>query len=75
VTLSAITTTNVNNLTLGIDGNYVQIAPLSPGKWQTTYPFSTSIVPPSQTNVMLTLTALRGDGTAASIQIPVSVVR
>ena len=52
-----------------------RIAPLSPGKWQTTYPFSTSIVPPSQTNVLLTLTALRGDGAAASIQIPVSVVR
>jgi hypothetical protein len=74
VTLSAITTTNVNNLTFGVDGNYIQIAPVVRGKWQTTYTFSDTIAPPGATNVSLTLTAIRGDGTSASIQIPVSVV-
>jgi len=73
-TLTAITTTNVNTPSLGIDGNFTQITPVAPGKWQMTYAFSTAAVSPGQTNVTLTLTAYRGDGQTASIQIPVSVV-
>jgi len=73
-TLTAITTTNVNTPRLGIAGNFTHITPVAPGKWQMTYAFSTAAVSPGQTNVTLTLTAYRGDGQTASIQIPVSVV-
>ncbi len=75
VQIYAITTTNVNNLTVGYNGNSTQLAQVSPGKWQAAYNFNTLGLPVGQHNVQLTLTAKRIDGSAASVAIPISIAQ
>jgi len=74
VRFSAVTTTNVARLTIGYQGFQTQIAQIAPGQWQSAYNFSAAGLTPGQTGVALTVTAARLDGTASSVQIPVSVV-
>lgn len=75
VQIYAITTTNVNNLTIGYNGHNTQLAQISPGKWQAAYNFNTVGLPVGQHNVQLTLTAKRIDGPAASVAIPISIAQ
>jgi type II secretory pathway component GspD/PulD (secretin) len=74
VHFAAVTTTNVSRLTIGYQGFQTQIAQTAPGQWQSSYNFSAAGLTPGQTGVALTVTATRLDGSASSIQIPVSVV-
>jgi hypothetical protein len=71
--VSAITTTNVTKVTVGFGSTTAPLTSVGQGKWQGSYPFSTAGLPASQSQVQLTLTAQRNDGTASSVNIPVSV--
>ncbi|MBV8118234.1 MAG: hypothetical protein JOZ01_09660 [Candidatus Eremiobacteraeota bacterium] len=73
--INAITTTNVQRLTIGTGATSINLSPLANGNWQGIFSANTLGLPPSATTVQLTLTATRGDGQTASIQIPVTLVR
>ncbi|MDQ6826475.1 MAG: type II and III secretion system protein, partial [Candidatus Eremiobacteraeota bacterium] len=75
VQVYAITTTNVNNLSIGYSGNTTSLAQISPGKWQASYNFNTVGLPVGQHNVQLTLTAKRIDGPSASVAVPISIAQ
>jgi type II secretory pathway component GspD/PulD (secretin) len=75
VRLSAITTTNVQKLTIGTSATQIGLSPLGTGKWQGVFTANALSLPPTATTIQLTLTASRGDGQNASIQIPISLVR
>jgi len=75
VRVSAITTTNVQKVSIGTSSTKITLAPVSPGAWQGVFPANSLALPPTATTVQLTLTAARNDGQSASIQIPVSLVR
>lgn len=76
MTVSVITTTNVNRLTFGPSPTNasVQLAKIGPGKWQSTFNFSTSGLPATQGNVQMALTAYSNTGAVATIQIPLSLI-
>jgi type II secretory pathway component GspD/PulD (secretin) len=74
VTISAVASTNVKRMTIGVNGFVTNLIQVAPSQWQATYTFSTSGISSSQNTVNLTLNAYRFDGTAASsVQIPVSI--
>jgi type II secretory pathway component GspD/PulD (secretin) len=73
VRVSAITTTNVQRVTIGAGNNNVSLGSLGKGIWQGVFSASVLNVLPSATNVQLTLIAARNDGQTASIPIPVSI--
>lgn len=73
--VSAITTINVAALTISYPGFATQLARIAPGQWQTGYNFNATSLPPDQTSVELTLTALSASGQSASMEIPVSILR
>jgi type II secretory pathway component GspD/PulD (secretin) len=73
VSFAATTTTNVARLTVGYQGFETSIAQTAPGRWQSTYNFSASGLPPGRSSVELTVTAARADGVAASLRIPIAV--
>jgi hypothetical protein len=75
VKVAAVTTTNVNKVTIGYGGFTTQIAQNGPGKWLSTYTFSTAGLPVPPATVPLTLIASRLDGTSATITIPVSITQ
>ena len=74
VTLNAITTSNVNVLTLSYNGVQTSIAQSGAGQWSATFPFTLVGLPVPNATIQLTLTASKNDGTASVIPIPVSVV-
>jgi general secretion pathway protein D len=76
MTISAITTTNVVHLSFGINPvtPETELTAISPGKWQSTFSFSTAGLPIAQSNVQLTLTASTGMGGTVSVPIPISVL-
>jgi type II secretory pathway component GspD/PulD (secretin) len=74
VRVSAITTTNVQRLTIGVGNTNVSLSSLGNGIWQGVFAANVLNVPPTATNVQLTLIAVRNDGQTASIPIPVSVM-
>jgi hypothetical protein len=73
VQVSAITTTNVNRLTVGYGGYAAQLSPMSPGQWQAAFNFIPGDLPVGQTQIMLTMTAYRQDGVSTNIPIPVTI--
>jgi type II secretory pathway component GspD/PulD (secretin) len=75
VRVSAITTTNVQKLTIGTGSTTVSLAPLGNGIWQGVFPANTLNLPPTAATVQLALVAARNDGQTATIAIPVSVTR
>ena len=75
VRVSAVTTTNVQRVTIGAGNNNVSLGSLGKGIWQGVFSASVLNVLPSATNVQLTLIAARNDGQTASIPIPVSMGR
>jgi hypothetical protein len=76
ITISAITTTNVNRLTFGASAISPQIslANIGPGKWQSVFNFSTAGIMTAQGSVMLSLNAYTNLGATTAIQIPLSLV-
>ena len=74
VTFTAITSTNVARLLL-LNGNaaVAQVQSQLPGHWQATFPFNGGSLSPTATSLMLTLTAIKQDGTTISMQFPVGV--
>jgi hypothetical protein len=74
VHVNAITTTNVQRLTIGVGPTTISLSPAGPsGAWQGVFAANALALPPTTTSAQLTLTASRGDGQNASVQIPVSV--
>jgi type II secretory pathway component GspD/PulD (secretin) len=76
MTISAITTTNVNRLTFGASAILPQIslASIGPGKWQSTFNFSTAGITALQGSVTLSLNAYSSLGATTAIPIPLSLV-
>lgn len=74
VQVSAITSTNVNRLTVGYAGYETQLAPINPGKFQAAFNFIADNVPVGLRHVQLTMTAYRQDGVSSIISIPVTIV-
>ena len=74
VTITAVTTINVANLTISYPGFATHLAEAAPGQWQATYNFSTASLPAGQSSVQLTLSASANAGQSASIQIPVNII-
>ena len=72
-TASVITTTNIARVTIGYGGYIVSLGQIAPDKWQAAFAFNAAGFPFGIPNVSLALTAYRIDGTASTIQIPVSV--
>ena len=74
VTFSAITTANVSKLVLSIGSAPLTVMQNSaPGQWSSTFPFNTGLIPQGAgPAVQLTLTATKADGTATSIQFPIT---
>jgi type II secretory pathway component GspD/PulD (secretin) len=75
VRVNVITTTNVQKVTIGTSATQIGLAPVEAGKWQGVFSANSLNLTPTATTVQLTLTASRGDGQSASIQLPVSMVR
>jgi len=76
ISIAAITTTNVNRLTFGPSAISPQItlASIGPGKWQSTFNFSTAGILTSQGNVLLSLNAYTNGGATTALQIPLTLV-
>jgi type II secretory pathway component GspD/PulD (secretin) len=75
VRVSAITTTNVQRVTIGTGNTNIALSSLGTGIWQGVFAASVLNLPATATNVQLTLIAARNDGQTASIPIPVSLTR
>jgi type II secretory pathway component GspD/PulD (secretin) len=73
VRVNAITTTNVQKLTIGSRSTTIGLSPLGQGKWQGVFSANALGLPPTATTLQLTLSASRNDGQSASIAIPVSL--
>ena len=73
VTVSAIVTTNVTKVTLGTAGMTTALSRVGPATWQGSFAFNAGMAQ-GQRSVILQLRALRSDGTAAQIAIPVNIL-
>jgi general secretion pathway protein D len=76
MTISAITTTNVAQLTFGPNSMLpmASLQNIGPGQWQGTFPFSEAGLPIGQASVNLTLTATTTVGASVVLPIPLSLV-
>jgi type II secretory pathway component GspD/PulD (secretin) len=74
ITVTAITTSNVDALTLSYNGVQTSIAQTGAGQWSATLPFTLVGLPEPNATIQLSLTATKSDGTSSVIPIPVSVV-
>jgi type II secretory pathway component GspD/PulD (secretin) len=72
-TVSVITTTNIARVTIGYGGYHVTLSQVGPDKWQSSFAFTAASFPFGVPNVSLGLSAYRVDGTAATVQIPISI--
>ncbi len=75
VSITAITTTNISNLTANFGSQSVSMGQIRPGEWQALFPFSLSAVPVGATQVPVMLTASRQDGAMTTISLPLGVSR
>jgi type II secretory pathway component GspD/PulD (secretin) len=76
VSITAITSTNVTNLTASYGSQSISMGQIRPGEWQALFPFSTSAISAvGAAQVPITLTASRQDGAASSIVLPVGLVQ
>jgi type II secretory pathway component GspD/PulD (secretin) len=73
VTVSVITTTNIARVSIGYGSYLNSLTQIAPDKWQSTFAFSASNFPFGVPNVALALMAYRQDGTAVTVQVPVSI--
>ncbi len=75
VRVNAITTTNVQRLTIGTGTSSISLSPVGPGTWQGVFSANVLGLPPAATSLRLKLVAARNDGQNASIPITVSILR
>jgi hypothetical protein len=75
VKVSAVTTTNVQRLTIGTGSTNIALSPLGTGLWQGVFSTNALNLPATATTVQLSLIASRNDGQSATIPIPVSLLR
>ncbi|HKU67504.1 MAG TPA: secretin N-terminal domain-containing protein [Candidatus Baltobacteraceae bacterium] len=74
ISVSVITTTNVNHVTFGLGTITTDVKQIGPGQFQGTFPFSSGGVAfGSAGQVQMALRAYRTDGALATIPVPVSV--
>ncbi len=76
MSLAAITTTNVAQLTFGPNAllPMATLQSVGPGQWQGTFPFSAAGLPIGQANITLILTATTGMGSRISLPVPLSLL-
>ena len=76
ITISAITTTNVDKLSFGTSAllSQISLSKIAPGQWRSTFNFSTAGLPVNVGNVQLLLTATSNLGGNASLPIPLSLM-
>lgn len=76
MTIAAITTTNVAQLTFGPNAllPITSLQSIGPGKWQGTFAFSAAGLPIGQAAVNLTLTATTTMGGSVALPIPLSLL-
>lgn len=76
MTIAAITTTNVAQLTFGPNAllPMTSLQSVGPGKWQGTFPFSAAGLPIGQAAVNLTLTATTTMGGSVALPVPLSLL-
>jgi len=74
VRVSAITTTNVQRLTIGVGTTNISLSSLGTGIWQGVFSANALGLSPTATTVQLSLIASRNDGQSATIPIPVSLI-
>lgn len=76
MTIAAITTTNVAQLTFGPNSllPMASLQRIGPGQWQGTFPFSSAGLPIGQAAVTLTLTATTQMGGSVVLPVPISLV-
>ncbi|MDB5042274.1 MAG: hypothetical protein JWN27_3000 [Candidatus Eremiobacteraeota bacterium] len=75
VRVSAITTTNVQRLTIGTGTSTITLSQVGPGQWQGVFSANVLGLPPAATSLRLALVASRNDGQTASIPVTVSILR
>ena len=75
VTISAITSTNVDRLVFGTGSlaSQVPLTKIGPGQWQSTVNFSSAGLPISSGTVEMTLSASSNLGSTSSVPIPFSI--
>jgi type II secretory pathway component GspD/PulD (secretin) len=74
VRINAITTTNVQRISIGTGSAAISLSAVGPGTWSGVFSANVLGLPPTSTSLHLTLVAARGDGQSASIPITVSVM-
>ncbi|MEA2784359.1 MAG: ral secretion pathway protein [Candidatus Eremiobacteraeota bacterium] len=74
VRVSAITTTNVQRLTIGTGNTNIALARIGTGTWQGVFAANALGLAPTATSIQLSLIASRNDGQSATIPIPVSLI-
>ena len=76
MTISAITTTNVAQLTFAPNALFpiTSLQSIGPGKWQGTFAFSSAGLPMGQASVNLTLTATTALGSTVALPVPLSLL-
>jgi hypothetical protein len=73
VTITAVTTTNAQQVTLTYGTFTQQLSQSNPGQWQARFQIAPMALPAPPANVSLTLSAGRTYGSSQSIVVPVSV--
>jgi type II secretory pathway component GspD/PulD (secretin) len=75
VTISAITSTNVDQLVFGTNSlaSQTPMSKIGPGQWQSTVPVSTAGLPISSGSVQMMLKATSNQGSVSTIPIPISI--
>jgi hypothetical protein len=75
VTITAITSTNVVQLSLAYNGVSLSLLESAPGQWQATLPFTLIGNPTPPGPITLSLIASKADGSQMSIPIPVTIAQ
>lgn len=75
VTVTAITSTNVSQLSLAYNGVTLSLSQSEPGQWQATLPFTLITSPAPSGLISLSLIASKADGTQVFLPIPVTVTQ
>jgi type II secretory pathway component GspD/PulD (secretin) len=75
VIVAAVTTSNVQKVTIGLGPTTVSLSSIGSGQWQATYPFSLAGLPPNQSSLSLELVASKADGTSTTVPVPVNLTQ
>jgi type II secretory pathway component GspD/PulD (secretin) len=75
VSVAAVTTSNVQKVTIGLGPTTVSLSSIGSGQWEATYPFSLAGLPPNQSSLSLELVASKADGTSTTVPVPVNLTQ